>query len=177
MSTDAEPPGSGSAGSVPELRVLSIRHPWAWAIVHAGKDVENRPWTTPYRGLIGIHAGLNLAAGARVQLAAMGLRAPFDLPRGAVIGVARLVDCVRDADSPWAIPGHWHWQLADARPLAEPVPLTGRLQLFRAPVDVAEQVYAQIGRAEPGADGRSGEPASDATWAPSRTGTPGLSAS
>ena len=31
--------------------------PWAWAIAVAGKDVENRGWSTTYRGLLAIHAG------------------------------------------------------------------------------------------------------------------------
>jgi hypothetical protein len=26
------------------MKVLSIRQPWAWAILYAGKDVENRDW-------------------------------------------------------------------------------------------------------------------------------------
>jgi hypothetical protein len=26
------------------MKALSIRQPWAWAILHAGKDVENRDW-------------------------------------------------------------------------------------------------------------------------------------
>jgi hypothetical protein len=29
---------------------LSIRQPWAWAILHAGKDVENRDWSDRYPG-------------------------------------------------------------------------------------------------------------------------------
>ena len=24
------------------MRVLTVRQPWAWAIIHGGKDVENR---------------------------------------------------------------------------------------------------------------------------------------
>lgn len=32
------------------VKALSVRQPWAWAIVHAGKDVENRNWPTPHRG-------------------------------------------------------------------------------------------------------------------------------
>lgn len=38
-------------------RALSVRQPWAWAILHAGKDVENRSWATGYRGELLIHAG------------------------------------------------------------------------------------------------------------------------
>lgn len=42
------------------MRILTVRQPWAWAIVHGGKDVENRPRNIAggYRGPIAIHAGL-----------------------------------------------------------------------------------------------------------------------
>lgn len=33
------------------LKALSIRQPWAWAILHAGKDVENRDWSERYPAL------------------------------------------------------------------------------------------------------------------------------
>lgn len=38
------------------MRVLSVRQPWAWAIVHGGKDVENRPRNIAgsYRGPVAI---------------------------------------------------------------------------------------------------------------------------
>ena len=38
-------------------RLLTLRQPWAWLVVFGGKDVENRSWTTEYRGPILIHAG------------------------------------------------------------------------------------------------------------------------
>ena len=31
------------------MKALSIRPPWAWAILHAAKDVENRTWKTNIR--------------------------------------------------------------------------------------------------------------------------------
>jgi hypothetical protein len=42
------------------MRVLTVRQPWAWAIIHGGKDVENRVRNLAgdYRGPIAIHAGL-----------------------------------------------------------------------------------------------------------------------
>lgn len=43
-----------------EMRCLTIRQPWAWAIATQGKDVENRTWKTSYRGLLAIHAGSTL---------------------------------------------------------------------------------------------------------------------
>lgn len=42
---------------LPEMRLLSVRQPWAWQILHEHKDVENRiiP-TSGYRGWVAIHA-------------------------------------------------------------------------------------------------------------------------
>lgn len=42
------------------MKCLSIRYPAAWLIFHAGMDVENRPWTTRYRGPLLIHASPRL---------------------------------------------------------------------------------------------------------------------
>ncbi len=38
------------------MKALSIRQPFAWAVIHAAKDVENRTWRTDYRGPLLIHA-------------------------------------------------------------------------------------------------------------------------
>jgi hypothetical protein len=42
------------------VRILTVRQPWAWAIIHGGKDVENRVRNVAgdYRGPVAIHAGL-----------------------------------------------------------------------------------------------------------------------
>jgi len=28
------------------MKAITIKQPWAWAIVFAGKDIENRSWRT-----------------------------------------------------------------------------------------------------------------------------------
>ena len=38
------------------MKALSIRQPWAWLILHGGKDIENRDWATRFRGRVLIHA-------------------------------------------------------------------------------------------------------------------------
>ena len=40
------------------MRILTVRQPWAWAIIHGGKDVENRVRNIAgdYHGPIAIHA-------------------------------------------------------------------------------------------------------------------------
>ena len=43
------------------LKALSVRPCWAHAIIHLGKDIENRSWRTPHRGLLLIQAGVTFA--------------------------------------------------------------------------------------------------------------------
>lgn len=38
------------------MKALSLRQPWAYAVVHLGKRIENRRWTTSLRGDFLIHA-------------------------------------------------------------------------------------------------------------------------
>lgn len=42
---------------MPEIRGLTVRQPWAFAIAHGSKRVENRPRVIRYRGQLAIHAG------------------------------------------------------------------------------------------------------------------------
>lgn len=44
------------------MRILTLHRPWAWAIVHAGKNIENRQRNLAgsYRGPIAIHAGMQI---------------------------------------------------------------------------------------------------------------------
>ncbi len=116
---------------------MSIRQPWAWAILYGDKRVENRTWYTAYRGPIFIHAGLTVDRRAFEDLEAT-IRA-VAAPRppavcGALIGVATIIDCVRQEEVPrelasWAV-GPWCLILDHVAPLAEPVPMRGQLGLF-----------------------------------------------
>ena len=38
------------------MKALSVRQPWAWLLVEPYKNVENRTWSTKYRGELLIHA-------------------------------------------------------------------------------------------------------------------------
>lgn len=46
------------------MKAITVRQPWAWAIVHAGKDVENRTRNIAgsYRGPVIIHASKSIGA-------------------------------------------------------------------------------------------------------------------
>jgi hypothetical protein len=109
--------------------VLTIRQPWASAIFHAGKTVENRPRRTHYRGRLWIHAGeFRRRDDADSWATGQGLWLPEEpLPRGVILGSVRLVDCIDDSDSPWAHPGSYHWLLQSPMLLVRPVPQKGSL--------------------------------------------------
>jgi hypothetical protein len=147
------------------MRCLTIKQPWAWAILH-GKLVENRTWTTSYRGAITIHAGKRWdPAGQESPLVRSAWRAAGntanltnrhpDIVLGAVVAVAELVDvCSAQMRSfipsmcgcgPWAAHGQYHWRLDNVRPLAEPVACRGALGLWTLPDDVEAAVVAQLG--------------------------------
>ena len=108
------------------LLALSIRQPWAWAILYAGKDVENRSWSTHHRGPVLIHAGVAFdgPAGEALQdcyewARAAGVKPPrgFDeLPRGGIVGETEIVDCGTASNSQW-FEGRYGFVLRNARPL------------------------------------------------------------
>jgi hypothetical protein len=122
---------------------LSIRQPWAFAILHGGKDIENRTWRTPRRGPVLIHAGLGMTRDEvedfRDFITKAGLRGPWcegvnsrDLARGGIVGVVDIVDCMHEHRSPWFF-GPFGFVLANARPL-EFRPCKGALGFFRVSV-------------------------------------------
>jgi len=81
-----------------EQRALSIRQPWAYAILHLGKDVEDRPRRTHYRGRILIQAALRVEREEALKLKLD----PDELPTGAIVGSVEIVDCIRNSKSKWA---------------------------------------------------------------------------
>jgi len=123
------------------LQALSIRQPWAWLILHAGKDIENRSWPTRYRGRVLIHAGKGMTKAeyqdAREHAAAIAphitLPAFEELPRGGIVGEMRIVDCKADSLSPWFF-GPYGFVIEDAKRM----PFTscpGALGFFRPKLD------------------------------------------
>jgi hypothetical protein len=52
--------------------------------------------------------------------------------------------------TPWSARGQFHIELADVRPLSEPVPCRGMLGLWRLPDEVEKAIRAQLGEGESG---------------------------
>jgi len=116
------------------MKALTVRQPMAHAILHLGKDVENRSYRAYYRGPLLIHAGAYRERHPREILAEYMKQPPSEekltgLPLGCILGVVMLVDCVQNSKSRWADKGAWHWVLRDARTI-KPVTCKGRLGLW-----------------------------------------------
>lgn len=123
-------------------KALSIRQPWAWAIMNAGKNIENRPRRFNYRGPICIHASLYDNADAFIIAEnaiweATGGRGtgygkgplPSDRQkRGGIIGTAEIEDCIEASDSPWFF-GPYGLVLKNVKPV-DFIPVRGALGLF-----------------------------------------------
>lgn len=127
------------------MRALSIHQPWAWAILHTGKDIENRTWRTHHRGPMLVHAAKTRATFDRVadlfeDRFGVALPAWDELDVRAIVGVVDVIDCVRDSASRWAEPGYWHWVLANPRLFDEAIPYRGAQLLFRVP----DEMYGGI---------------------------------
>lgn len=130
----------------PSMPALCIRQPWAWLIVHAGKTIENRDWPTAKRGRVLVHASKQMTRREYAEvfeylenvhgLAAAAKLPKFeDLPRGGIVGMVEIVDCVRECTSPWFF-GKFGFVMA--RPIPLPFrPWKGALGFFNVPcVDV-----------------------------------------
>lgn len=122
--------------------VISVRQPWAWLIIHAGKDIENRNWTTKVRGRVLIHAAKGVTKGEwrdswdwvrsicpdawdkgnREILAGT-------IERGGIVGSVEIVDCVSRSTSPWFC-GQYGFVLRNPKPLPFH-PCRGQLGFFR----------------------------------------------
>jgi len=124
------------------MKALSIRQPWAWLIMHGGKDIENRTWHTKFRGRFLVHAAQGMTVREWVAASdfciAQGIHdTPFDMPsfedlqRGGIIGSVELVDSVDTSESPWYM-GQKVFVLRDPKPLPF-TPHKGRLGFFDVP--------------------------------------------
>jgi hypothetical protein len=88
------------------VKALSLTQPWATLVAIGAKRIETRSWATSYRGPLAIHAAQGFPKEARElcemepfksALAEAGIHCWRDLPRGAVVAIAELLDC-RDTD-------------------------------------------------------------------------------
>ena len=137
------------------VKALTVRQPWAWAVIHGGKNVENRRWRTTYRGLLLIHAAKDPDPDPETPadlLWTMADPGGYGQPRtafrarGAIIGLVYLADVLTDSPSRWAAVGRYHWVLEFPSPVDPPLPCVGRPGLWDPPAVVLERLAGVIDR-------------------------------
>lgn len=131
------------------MKALSIRQPWAWLIVNGHKDVENREWSTNYRGRVLIHAGKTMTRNEYDDCLSTALHVGYNqyfptreqLERGGIVGVATIVGCVasEDRSSPWHMPDQFGFLIENAKPIPF-VACKGMLNFFNVPRDVRTEL-------------------------------------
>ena len=122
------------------MKILSVRQPYAWLIARGMKAIENRTWTTRYRGPVLIHASQKLARTSIEEIEfKFGVWIPRDALRcGGVIGSAELVDVVTTHSSRWFEgPFGFVFQSAQMVPF---VACNGSLGLRDVPLDFMDSI-------------------------------------
>lgn len=137
------------------MKALSIRAPWWWFILSAGKDIENRDWPTQYRGPVLIHASkwwkiTDVTDDTRIahqtavdqgRLQQFGWAGTtyedMRADGGCIVGRAEIVDCVSESDSPWFF-GRYGFVLANPVTFGNTTPFKGSLGLFDVPDDIVK---------------------------------------
>lgn len=140
---------------------ISLLQPWAWAILYAGKDIENRTWdlSPAWRGKrVMLHASKQVprsyyeSSADTIRRLVPSARVPKqgEIPMGALVGAVTFTGSIRPLEFCLGSTGEWHfpdqfgWRVADPVALAEPVTCRGALGFWRVPEDVAARVIAQV---------------------------------
>ncbi|MFD7705601.1 ASCH domain-containing protein [Streptomyces sp. NPDC059786] len=125
------------------MKALTVRQPWAGAIAHQTKRVENRSWRLPAK-----HVGTRILihAGAKPDQDAIVYGDHLDA-YSAIVAVATITGChwadTWDCCGPWAFNKTFHWTLADVIALPEPVPAKGALGFWTPDEDDLAAVLRQ----------------------------------
>lgn len=126
------------------MKALTVKQPWAGAITHQTKRVENRTWKAPAK-----HHGTRILihAGTKPDKWAIVYGPHLDV-YGAIVAVAHLTGCHWSDDGrccgPWGEEHIYHWALADVVALPQPVPAKGALGFWTPDTDALAAVRAQL---------------------------------
>lgn len=154
------------------MKALSLTQPWASLVALGAKRIETRSWSTDYRGPLAIHASKGMPRQARefaykdpagqvLNDAGIMLGENCrELPKGAIVAVARLVAVHSTNADDWMdedglLAPHeeafgdysemrFAWVLADVQALREPIPCKGALGLWTPDPSVLLAIEAQI---------------------------------
>lgn len=140
-------------GDIPQL-ALSLTRPWGWHVLRSNKQIENRTWTTNYRGPLLIHDAKSWSRDATLCAAIATGRDFVSSPGAYPTGISGVVDvvgcCTQQQNSlraecgcgPWAMVYQAHWLLANPIVFGEPIPCRGAQKLWS--IDRIEGLREQV---------------------------------
>lgn len=133
------------------MKAISLWQPWASLWCSGCKVHETRHWPTSYRGWLAVHAAKKIVFdhGSRMNDildGEFGGHWGLDLPRGAMIGIVKIVDCVPtqslfksaaagddDLECGDFSVGRWAWRTDDRKTFVTPIPYRGMQSMFTIP--------------------------------------------
>jgi hypothetical protein len=146
------------------MKALSLSQPWMWAVLYAGKWVENRSWAPPIHMIdqrIALHAATSWDRARKYDykgalLSPIGylIAHGFDAPArnalylgGVIVGTAMIDRIVTEprtlaADQQRWFFGPFGWLLSDVRILRQPVRAVGHEKLWEVPAELEAAVNA-----------------------------------
>lgn len=165
----------------PEIKMLSLWQPWASLCVllnpsdnQPEKQIETRHWKTEYRGLLAIHAAKKwdwetefyiqnadeISRALAYHFASYNLDEIGEIiPRGAIVGVAELTDCIQFKPEnrekfkgypkrEWSFGdfevGRFGWILKNVVKFDVPVVCRGLQGLGKPPEEIRERILEQL---------------------------------
>ena len=127
--------------NISTLQALSIRQPWCHRILNCGKDIENRSWTTKFRGKVLIHAAKTFDGDSVARnsfIIGPNRFGPDSNKFGGIVGIMKITDCVDSSLSSW-FQGPYGFVFKNARPLSF-IPCKGMLGFFKPDISAEYMV-------------------------------------
>jgi hypothetical protein len=140
------------------MKGVSLWQPWSSAVALGWKTNETRSRRTHYRGPLAIHAAkqfsvkdeeIQALARDRLSAAKFTGAVPEEFPRGAIVAICTLSDCIRTEDakrlsmleSVWGdySPGRFVWVLTDIRRVW-PIHFKASQGLFNVPAEIVKRL-------------------------------------
>jgi hypothetical protein len=141
------------------MKCINIRQPWATLLVHGATQYLVRHWRTFHRGPLAIQAGITMSRSEvelccdpdmRKLLGQFGYDYAMELPRQVLLGKVTVSDCLyiredtlefMDPEDPATIygliqPCTWVWICTAHQALRQPIPISGKLGIFKIPDSV-----------------------------------------
>jgi len=136
------------------MKALSVKLPWAWLLIHGGKDIENRNWFNQHKGETAIHCSATVSPSEYEAcerfLAERGIRVA--LPSidalkalaGKIIGTVEITGYVKQSHSRWFV-GRFGFVCTKPRAIKTAIQAKGSLGFWEVSAPDVQSINDQLG--------------------------------